>query len=69
MNYIHYKATSTLAREKKVPENGSYEFTMGLLQALFDFDGTVTGKSTVGLSIRLCQVHLERLETVLTRRF
>lgn len=50
-------------REKKIPENGSYEFTKGLLQALFDFDGTVN--PTKGhRTIRIRQNNLSRLESI-----
>ena len=52
------------ALEKKVYEKGSYDFTRGMLQALFDTDGTVLYNQQKGNSIRISQVHLERLEAI-----
>jgi ribonucleotide reductase class II len=53
-----------LPREKRVPEHGSVEFTTGLLRGFFDADGTVTGDQRKGVSVRLRQVDMERLEAV-----
>jgi len=50
--------------EKKVPEFGSLSFTKGLLQGLFDADGSVQGDLQKGVSIRLTQNNLKRLEAV-----
>lgn len=50
--------------EKKVPENGSYDFTVGLLRGFFDADGTVLNGRDKGVSVRLAQVNLSRLEAV-----
>lgn len=50
--------------EKKVPENGSYSFTQGLLQGFFDADSSVQGTYRTGMSIRLAQSDLGRLESV-----
>lgn len=49
---------------KKVPEDCSYEFTKGLLSGFYDADGTVTGTQAKGVSVRLAQVDVARLEAV-----
>lgn len=48
--------------EKKVPEFGSYVFTVGLLRGFFDADGTVN--YTDHVNVRLSQSNIERLESV-----
>jgi ribonucleotide reductase alpha subunit len=45
---------------KHVPENGSYEFTRGMLRGLFDFDGCVATPGS-SLQIEMCQTELHRL--------
>ena len=50
--------------EKQVPMNGSKEFTIGMLRGFFDADGSVQGSQQKGLSIRLTQSDLQRLERV-----
>lgn len=52
------------AKEKKVYENGSYQFTCGLLRGFFDTDGSVQGNHSKGISIRLSQADLDRLKAV-----
>jgi ribonucleotide reductase alpha subunit len=48
--------------EKKVPEFGSYDFTVGLLRGLFDVNGIVIYKDY--LSVILCNFNIEKLESV-----
>ena len=48
--------------QKKVPEDGSVAFTTGLLRGFFDADGSVMGEQQKGISVRLCQSDLGRLE-------
>ena len=50
--------------EKKVFESGSMEFTKGMLQGLFDSDGTMIGTKDKGFSVRLSQINVDRLEAV-----
>jgi intein/homing endonuclease len=50
--------------EKKVYERGSHDFSRGLLQGLFDADGSVQGDQRKGVSVRLCQADLGRLQAV-----
>jgi len=50
--------------EKCVYEKGSYEFSRGMLQGFFDSDGSVQGDQKKGVSVRLCQSDLGRLQAV-----
>jgi ribonucleoside-diphosphate reductase alpha chain len=45
-------------------ERGSSEFYRGFLRGLFDTDGTVLGSQAKGVSVRLAQSDLPRLESV-----
>lgn len=45
-------------------ERSSYEFYQGFLQGFFDADGSVQGSQIKGVSIRLAQSNLERLQAV-----
>ncbi len=45
-------------------ENASSNFCIGLLQALFDVDGSVQGDSSKGVTIRLAKNNLDTLKTV-----
>jgi len=51
-------------QEKKVYEYGSSVFTKGMLQGLFDTDGSVQGTIDAGFSVRLSQSNLPRLQAV-----
>ena len=50
--------------EKNVYEKGSYDFSRGLLQGFFDADGSVQGDLQKGISIRLSQSNIIRLQSV-----
>jgi intein/homing endonuclease len=50
--------------EKKVVENGSYDFTIGMLRGLFDSDGAVVGNHIKGCSVRFSQVKMDRLLSI-----
>lgn len=45
-------------------EEGSYEFYIGILQGLFDTDGSVQGDTNKGISVRLSQANFELLQRV-----
>jgi ribonucleotide reductase alpha subunit len=49
---------------KSLYEKGSHEFTRGIISGFFDADGCVVGTQAKGISVRLCQINLERLEAV-----
>lgn len=48
----------------KVIESGSSEFCKGLIQGLFDSDGTVIGNQAKGVSVRLAQSDMSLLKAV-----
>jgi ribonucleotide reductase alpha subunit len=50
--------------EKKVNEQGSYEYTRGLIRGFFDAHGTVVDDQNRDISVRLGQVDLERLKAI-----
>lgn len=50
--------------EKKVYEQGSYQFSKGLISGFFDADGSVQDASGSRKSVRLAQSDLDRLKSV-----
>lgn len=50
--------------EKNIPENGSYEFTIGMLRGFFDSDGTVLTNIDKNRCVRLSQSNINRLKSV-----
>mgnify|MGYP000113646479 CR=1 FL=1 len=50
--------------ERNVYEQGSYDFSKGLVQGFFDANGSVQGDQQQGVSIRLCQTDIKRLQSI-----
>ena len=73
--WIKYLMTKTAFKEitdryniheliKEVPENNTYKFEKGLIMGLFDSDGTVIGNQNEGITIRIAQTELNRLQSI-----